>query len=124
MAGPERRIFPVVPKRLGVSWTLVPLLLVAMTSAATASPTPAEEGKAISGMCAACHGERGIAVDTLYPDLAGQNYQYLVHALESFKDGQRPNDIMHAMTADLSQTQINDLAAYYSAIRPVADTQK
>ena len=63
-------------------------------------------------------------MDTLYPDLAGQNYQYLVHALENFKDGQRPNDIMHAMTADLSQTQINDLAAYYSAIRPVADTQK
>jgi cytochrome c553 len=95
---------------------LVPMLLTAMTTTAVADPS-AENGKAISGECAACHGNDGTAVNTSYPNLAGQNYQYLVDQLERFKGGERHSSIMHSMVLDLSDQQIQDLAAYYSSIR-------
>lgn len=104
--------------------TVTAMLLTLATGLANASPTRPEEGKEISGICATCHGDRGIAVDTRYPNLAGQNYQYLLHALEQFKDGERRNDIMHSMTIGLSQTQIEDLATYFSNIRPAPCKKK
>lgn len=111
-------------RRPAETLVLIPLLLIAISSAARASPPSAKEGKAISGMCASCHGDRGIAVDTSYPNLAGQNYQYLVHAIKRFKDGKRPNDIMHSMASGLSKKQIGDLAAYFSSIHSIACKKK
>jgi cytochrome c553 len=111
-------------KRLGKTWALIPLLLIAVAGTAKASPPSADEGKAISGMCATCHGDNGIAVDSSYPNLAGQNYQYLVKAIERFKNGQRPNDVMHSMTIGLSEKQVRDLAAYFSSIHSVTCKKK
>lgn len=103
---------------------VVLVLVMAVTGTAQASPSRAKEGKAISGKCAACHGDRGVAVDERYPNLAGQNYQYLVHALTQFKTGQRPSDIMHAKAMDLSKKQIKDLASYFSSTPSVACKSK
>lgn len=94
---------------------MVLAVLVPMTKAAAQSPS-AETGKAISGQCAACHGSNGKAINTSYPNLDGQNYQYLVDQLTKFKKGERQNAIMRSMAMGLSTEQIQDLAAYYAKI--------
>jgi len=98
---------------------VMPLALLLMSAAALANPS-ASEGKAISGQCAACHGSDGIAVNTQYPNLAGQNYQYLVRALTHFKKGERSSPIMQGIAHGLSKAQIRDLADYYSSLSNIA----
>lgn len=94
-------------------------VLLLISGVAVADPS-ASTGKAISGQCAACHGSDGIAVNSQYPDLAGQNYKYLVTQLQRFKSGERNNAIMHGIASGLSKTQIQDLAAYFSSVKRAA----
>jgi cytochrome c553 len=103
-------------KKTFVGMTL-PLMLIGASMPACAAAPSASSGKNISGMCAACHGSNGMAVTTLYPNLAGQNYQYLLQQLKAFKGGQRNNSIMHSMTVDLSKQQMQDLAAYFASLQ-------
>jgi cytochrome c553 len=89
------------------------------------SGAPAIAGDAAVGMkkahqCQSCHGLDGIAKIPEAPNLAGQNEQYLVKALGDFKSGDRKNDIMSLIAPNLSDTDIADLAAYYSSLAPGA----
>lgn len=82
---------------------------------ARAAPS-VKSGAAISVQCAACHGDNGIAVATNIPNLAGQNYVYLLSQLEAYKDGTRKSPIMNEMVASLSGQQMQDIAAYFASI--------
>lgn len=78
-------------------------------------------GKAGSAVCATCHGANGIATMPNYPNLAGQNYEYLVSALTAYRDKQRHGQmamIMQVQASHLSDQDIRNLAAYYSSLRP------
>lgn len=78
-----------------------------------------EAGKVKSATCAACHGADGIAKIPTYPNLAGQNEAYLVNALKAYKNKQRQGGqatIMQGMATNLSDQDIEDLAAYYAAM--------
>lgn len=99
-------------KLAGICTTLA---LLSFAGTVQASPD-ASTGKSIAGQCAACHGSDGVAINSQYPNLAGQNYRYLTQQLEAFKSGSRQNAIMHAMASTLSKQQIQDLAAYYSGL--------
>lgn len=98
--------------------TIIALFFVLTSLPSMADPPNSAKGKAISGLCAACHGSEGRATNSSYPNLAGQNYNYLVNQLEKFKKGQRDNAIMHGIAAGLSTVQIKDLAAYYATLGP------
>ena len=50
------------------------------------------------------------------PNLAGQSAVYLVKALKDYRSGARKNDMMSLVAPALKDTDIDDLAAYYSAI--------
>lgn len=102
---------------------LIATALLLISGVAMAKPS-ASTGQSISSQCAACHGSDGVAINSQYPNLAGQNYQYLVQQMQSFKSGQRNNAIMHAMTSGLSKVQIQDLAAYFSSIKNAACNDK
>jgi cytochrome c553 len=67
--------------------------------------------------CAACHGVNGIGIIPLYPNLAGQKSEYLVAQLRAFRDGNRTNPIMSPMATHLSDVDIENLAAFYAALR-------
>ena len=67
--------------------------------------------------CAVCHGVDGLAKVVEAPNLAGQNERYLVEQLGNFQAGVRQNEMMSIVIKDLSQADIEDLAAYYSAIQ-------
>ena len=69
-------------------------------------------------LCQTCHGlNDGLAKLPEAPNLAGQSEFYLVNALNAYKGGARKNDMMSAVAPALSQTDIEDLAAYFAAIK-------
>jgi cytochrome c553 len=68
--------------------------------------------------CVACHGNDGVGLTPDYPNLAGQHEDYIRQALHSYKSGVRKNPIMSGMAANLTEQDINELAAYYSSQRP------
>ncbi|HET7299555.1 MAG TPA: c-type cytochrome [Oleiagrimonas sp.] len=76
------------------------------------------------GMCAACHGERGIAVVPGVPNLAGQRLDYLLHALKQYRDGERDVAVMRAAVGPLSQQQLEQLARWFAAQPACAPTDK
>lgn len=77
----------------------------------------AAAGKAKSASCAGCHGANGISAVPTYPNLAGQQEQYLVKSLKDYKSGARGDATMKAMVAPLSDADIENLAAYYAGLK-------
>ena len=72
-------------------------------------------GKERSQVCAACHGVDGNSPNPVWPKLAGQHVEYIVKQLNDYKSGVRENAQMSPMAANLSDQDIQDLAAYYSS---------
>jgi cytochrome c553 len=73
-----------------------------------------EAGKAKSTTCAACHGEDGNSTVPSFPKLAGQERDYLYHALRDYKSGKRNNPLMAGQVEALTDADMLDLAQYYS----------
>ncbi|MDP1766149.1 MAG: c-type cytochrome [Methylotenera sp.] len=69
----------------------------------------------VNTVCAACHGTDGNSAITLNPKLAGQHPEYLVKQLAEFKSGKRVNAVMSGMAAMLSDDEMKNVAAYFSA---------
>ena len=67
--------------------------------------------------CTACHGVHGEGAPNGVPRLAGQNADYMNHALSMFKAATRASPIMQPIARDLSDTQIRQLADYFSSQR-------
>ncbi len=82
---------------------------------ATAMAANAEAGKEKAKACAACHGADGNSASADFPKLAGQQADYIVKSLQGYKSGTRKNPIMAPMGTNLSQRDIEDLAAYFSS---------
>ena len=68
-------------------------------------------------MCAGCHGDAGVSAGLPGPTLAGQNEAYLVEALTAYKTGKRSNPMMTAMAANVSDGDIEDIAAYFAGLK-------
>jgi cytochrome c553 len=73
-------------------------------------------GRAKAQMCQACHGLDGLSKVPDAPNIAGQTEPYIVAQLKAFKSGARKNDAMSVVAPALSDADIEDLAAYFSAI--------
>ena len=95
----------------------LPLLLAALFSSPAEAGDPVA-GKALSATCVACHGVAGISPNPMWPNLAGQKEQYLIKQLTGLRDGERRNELMTPIAMNLSDQNIEDLAAYYSSLRP------
>lgn len=75
----------------------------------------AQAGKAVAAACVGCHGEKGISTSPMFPNLAGQHYDFLVDTLKGFQSGVRKNDTMSPMAAALNEADIRNVAAYFSS---------
>lgn len=95
------------------------LSLAAVLPAARAADAAAG-AKLYNATCVACHGQDGISVAPIYPNLAGQKEQYLITQLQAFRDGTRVNPIMNPMAKGLSDTDIANLALYLSSLGAAA----
>lgn len=68
--------------------------------------------------CVACHGASGAGTADGAPRLAGKNPDYLAHALSMFKAGTRASDVMQTVARNLSDSEMRDLAVYFSNQHP------
>jgi len=65
-------------------------------------------------VCSVCHGPNGNSVNPMWPKLAAQHAQYTVKQLQDFKGGSRYNPQMSPRAPELSEQDIEDIAAYYA----------
>lgn len=90
---------------------LLPLGLLIISEGAIATEPPRA-----SATCVACHGEAGVSANDLWPNLAGQKRGYLKAQLHLFQSGARVNPLMSPIAQTLSPFDIEELAAYFSAL--------
>lgn len=96
-------------------------LYYALQKAARApNPNPGDQaaGKAAAAACAGCHGDQGVSGNPATPSLAGQDAQYLVAALRTYKDASRSDETMKGLAAALDDSAMKNLAAFYAAQEP------
>jgi len=81
---------------------------------ATYAAGDAEAGKARAITCLACHGETGNSLAGAFPNIAGQNEQYLLKQMIEIQNGTREVPTMIGMLDAFSESDLADIAAYYA----------
>jgi cytochrome c553 len=75
-------------------------------------------------LCSTCHGPYGVSVSPEFPNLAGQNANYLAAQLKAFQEHARAekaaHDFMWGIAGPLDAEMITGLARYYSEQKPAA----
>lgn len=91
--------------------------LVAMAGMTTASADSGStnKGGAKAFYCTGCHGYNGMGSNKDAPALAGRNFEELHGKLVAFK--KKKTSIMGLQLAKFSQTDLKDLAAYFSSLK-------
>lgn len=79
----------------------------------------AEAGRIVSEDCASCHGDDGNASGAEMPTLAGQDARYFVKAMKAYKDGKRHHQQMFDAVTELSEMDVDNLAAFYAIQEPL-----
>ncbi len=97
-------------KRKAVCGYCVLLLCVFPAMATAAKPQSPEQEVAA---CIPCHGANGISMHSSWPNLAGQDKQYLAMQLKAYRDGTRKSAMMYPMAFDLTDEDIDEIANYF-----------
>jgi cytochrome c553 len=95
------------------------IALAAVGLSLNASAQNAQAGEKKAAMCIGCHGipDYKASFPEIYrvPMIAGQSAKYIVSALGQYKKGDRKHPTMRAIAASLSDQDMADLAAFYTA---------
>lgn len=104
-------------------WAVIVTLLMSTSMASaeivfTAADSGA--GKVRSVICIGCHGLNGEGKEAVngqpaFPRISGQLQSYLIKSVNDYKNDLRNDPMMAAIAKGLSDTDIANLAAYYSA---------
>ena len=112
-----------------VSATIFALTVSLVTATAQAQDIngDAKAGATKNAMCIGCHGIKGYQATfpEVYkvPMISGQGAKYIMSALHAYKKGDRKHPTMRGIAESLSDQDIADLAAYYSASGVVSGAQ-
>lgn len=90
----------------------------ALPPAAAAGGELNQAGAHVRGRCISCHGIEGKPVNAEWPILAGQKAAYMEQQLMAFKYGQRVGSLMNEVAKELTDSQIANVAEYYSQQQP------
>lgn len=87
---------------------------------AAAQTVDISKGRQRAEVCMACHGQDGITTAAPgIPRLAAQDRDYLVRALTAYRLGDaRTDETMTAMAKPLTDADIENIAAFFSALPP------
>ena len=99
----------------GISAIAASFTILAMQAAMAGDPQAGQ--KLADQSCSACHGKNGVSIATIYPNLCGQKGDYLVAQLKALRDGTRASPIMGPMAKNLSDADIDNVAAYFSGLK-------
>ena len=97
------------------TYSTVLALVCALTPLAQTYAGDAKAGKRKAVVCSACHGIDGNSINPLWPHLAGQHAAYLTKQMKAFKSGERKDPVMAPMAIPLSDTDIEDISAFYAS---------
>ncbi len=92
------------------------IVSAAIVAAASGGAVSAATGIDHVAACQACHGSDGVSARNSTPSLAGQRKEYLAAQLRAFKSKDRKDDLMAAITAQLTLEDIEALATYWSGL--------
>jgi len=114
--------------RTPIGWVIalpVALALAACSGGEQKSP----ESSVVEGtvhVCSSCHGFNGRSISPTFPNLAGQQFEYIVEQLKAFRDHTRADPHAHTymwgMAARLSDGTIDGVANYFSGQEPASAT--
>ena len=77
-----------------------------------------QRGAVLSNTCMGCHGiasYRNAYPSYRVPKLGGQHADYVVIALQGYKNQTRPHKTMHAQAASMSDQDMRDIAAFFAS---------
>ncbi len=72
-------------------------------------------GKNKSELCQGCHGETGVSLDDMVPNLAGQYSRYIAKELRDFQSGARTHQIMSALALTINDAELIDIATFFAS---------
>ena len=103
--------------------TLIPhaaraLAATLVLAAPAAMAQDANLARNLAATCANCHGTNGNARGEMSP-LAGVPAAQIVAAFNDFTSGARPATIMHQISKGYTDEQVQLIAAYFAAQKPV-----
>ncbi|OQK15747.1 cytochrome C [Methyloprofundus sedimenti] len=99
------------------TYSLAALFAFSFNATSQAASIYAGESKA-AAVCSQCHGIRKTSAEAPFPPLAGRDEAYLESALKQYRDKTRVSDIMNNIAGSLSDRDINNIASYYSRLKP------
>jgi cytochrome c553 len=74
-----------------------------------------DTGKHKSELCQGCHGENGIGLDDMVPNLAGQYAYYIAKELRNFQKGERNHQIMSDLAKTINDAELRDIATFFAS---------
>ena len=98
-----------------MAWMLV--LAAALAAGTAQGAGDPQAGREKAGTCLGCHGIPGYRnsyPSFRVPKLGGPHAAYLVSALKAYRDGQRGHQTMKAQASQLSEQDMQDIAAYFA----------
>ena len=96
--------------------TIFSYLVHAVTLIVLGLPTHALNAEPLVDACKACHGAEGVSVLPKAANLAGQHKNYLLKQLKHFRDGTRIEPSMAGLLDNMSDSQLDRIATYYSEL--------
>lgn len=98
-----------------VDMEAVALYFASQTPGERAAPAvgDASAGAQLSAVCSGCHGAQGVAADSATPNLAGQDFEYLVHSIKAYRTT-RKREKMRLYITGLGDAEIRNIAAFYT----------
>jgi cytochrome c553 len=91
-----------------VRWTPQTLRILA-----SADPRP---GAALAAaVCSSCHGQNGISTSADFPRLAAQSAMAVYKQISDYRSGARASPLMAPIARQLTDTQMSEVAVYFSA---------
>jgi cytochrome c553 len=95
----------------------LPWMLVLGACAVGAQARDVQAGRTKAAACAVCHGPLGLSTLPNAPHLAGQPEIYLAEQLRNYRNGRRSHEVMSVIARGLADGDIDDLAAWFAALR-------
>jgi len=98
-----------------VDMEAVALYFASQTPLERAAPAGGDSssGAQLSAVCSGCHGAQGVAADPATPNLAGQDFNYLVASIKAYRST-RKREKMRLYITGLGDADIRNIAAFYT----------
>ena len=102
---------------MGGVYRVAAVLAFVLAAGGAASGADVQAGRAKAQACAVCHGPIGISTQPDAPNLAGQPALYVATQLRAYRSGARQHEAMTLMAKPLTDDDIDNLAAWFSAVK-------